>query len=62
MRRWGIEQLGSSFASVFPLFTIAGVACIAVVSISFILSSATETRRVRKGLKKLQEIPLAPSS
>ena len=57
IRRWGIEQLGSSFASVFPLFMIAVLACIAVVSVSFILSSARETRCVRKGVKNCRKYP-----
>lgn len=57
IQRWGIEQLGISFASVFPLFIIAGVACVVVISISFILSSARETRRVRKGVKNCRKYP-----
>lgn len=59
VRRRGIEQLGSSFASVFPLFIIAGLACTAVVSVSFILSSARETRCVRKakGVKNQRKYP-----
>ena len=63
IRRRGIEQLGSSFASVFPLFTIAGVARIAVVSVSYTFiefSKRNKTREERS--KKLKEIPLAPSS
>ena len=63
VRRRGIEQLGSSFASVFPLFIIARVACTAVISVSctFIeFSKRNKTHEERS--TKLKEIPLAPSS
>lgn len=63
VRRRGIEQLGSSFASVFPLFTIAGVACIAVVSVSCTFIEFSKRNKMREERSaKLKEITLAPSS
>ena len=55
--------MGSSFASVFPLFTIAGVACIAVVSVSCTFIEFSKRNKMREERStKLKEITLAPSS